>query len=181
MLPVKRIEELAYPSAIDRPKEAWLFSVLPDCLLRAIKFMVGDGTDTPQILVDAALAAEELKYSTYVNNEDYRSLPSEIEKHQGFRRRVALAIALSEDLQDAATRLTLIPGLVCFTREDLDWLLREAMQEDIDPAERQIWYKIARNIACYDLRGNRRQQALVPLGVNASRVTPSAACPGRSI
>ena len=37
------------------------------------------------------------------------------------------------------------------------------MREDIDPAERQIWYEVARDIALYDLRGKRRQQALAAL------------------
>ena len=163
VLPGERVKELAHRSATGKPREAWMLSILPDCLLRAVELIAGDGTDTPQILVDAALAVEKLKHSIYVNNEDYRSLREEIEKHPGFRRRVALAIALSEDVQGAVNHLIWMSGLVCFKREDLDELLREAMREDIDPTERQIWYKVARDIALHRVRGKRRQQALAAL------------------
>lgn len=162
-LPSEHIEELTRQSETGQSREIWLLSVLPDCLLRAVELMAGDGADAPQVLVDAALAVEKLQHSIYVNDEDYRSLRAEIEKHQGFRRRVALAIALSEDIRYAVRGLTWMLGLVCFKREELDGLLREAMREDIVPAERQIWYEVARNIVLYQLRGKHRQQALAAL------------------
>jgi hypothetical protein len=162
ILPVERVKELRYQSTTSRPREFWILSILPDCFRRGVDLMVGDGTDAPQALIDAALVMQNLQYSEYVYNEDYQSLRAEIRKRPGFRRRVARAIALSEDVGFAVYDLTW-RGLVGFTREDLDWLLHEAGREDIDPTERQIWYKVARNIACDDLRGKRRQQALAAL------------------
>jgi len=37
------------------------------------------------------------------------------------------------------------------------------MRRDTDPAERQIWYEVVRDIALQQVRGRRRQQALVAL------------------
>src|SRR4030095_2625770 len=162
ILPVERVKELRYQSATSKPREFWMLPILPACFHRGVDLMVGDGTDAPQALVDTALVMQNFQHSDYVYNEDYQSLRTEIRKYPGFRRRVARAIALSEDVGFAVYDLTW-RGLVGFTREDLGWLLREAGREDIDLAERQIWYKVARNIACYDLRGKRRQQALAAL------------------
>ena len=58
-------------------------------------------------------------------------------------------------------------GLVCFTRNDLDWLIHEANRKDIDAAEQRIWYQIARDIAVYQIRGTRRQQALAALSTGS--------------
>ena len=101
VLPVERVKELPYQSATGRPKEFWILSILPDCFRRGIDLMVGDGTEAPQALVDAALVMENLQHSEYVYNEDYQSLREEIWKHPGFRRRIARAIALSEDVGSA--------------------------------------------------------------------------------
>jgi hypothetical protein len=161
VLPGERIKERRFQSATGRLREFWMLSVLPDCFRRGIDLMVGDGTEAPQALVDAALWMENLQHSVYVSNEDYQSLRAEIGKHLGFRRRIARAIALSDDAGFAVYRLTW-RSLVGCTREDLDWLLREAMREGIDPAERQVWYRVARNIA-FSLRGKPRQQALATL------------------
>jgi hypothetical protein len=167
-LPGESVQELKYGFATGQPKNFWMLSVLPDCFLRAVELMPGDGTDASQALVDAALVVEKLHHSVYVNNEDYQSLRAAIEKHPAFRRRIACAIALSEDVRYPATRLTM-RGIVHFTRKELDWLLHEAMREDIDPAERQIWYEVTRTIAFSDLHGRRRQQALDALtaGIDA--------------
>ena len=78
-----------------------MLSVLPDCLLRALELMTGEGADAPRVLVDSALVVEKLRHTTYANDEDFRSLRAETEKHPGFRRRVALAIACSEDIRHA--------------------------------------------------------------------------------
>lgn len=161
-LPGDLAKELAYRrSAAGPSREGWLLSVLPDCFRRGVDLLGDDGTDAPQALVDAALVAGNLQYSVYVNNEDYQALRVAIGKHPGFRLRIARAIACSADVGLAVTRLTR-RGLVGFSREDLDWLLREARREDIDAAERQVWYEVARNIA-FSLRGKLRRQALTAL------------------
>lgn len=107
-LPTLNIEELTHLAQLERPKEAWMLSILPDCLLRSLQLMADERADAPGVLLDAALIVEKLRHSTYANDEDFRSVRAEIEKHPRFRRRVALAIACSEDIRHAVMDLSLI-------------------------------------------------------------------------
>ena len=100
-LPTLNIEELTHRAELERPKEAWMLSILPDCLLRTLQLMADERADAPGVLLDAALIVEKLRHTTYANDEDFRSLRAETDKHPRFRRRVALAIACSEDIRHA--------------------------------------------------------------------------------
>ena len=162
-LPTLNIKELTHRAELEKPKEAWMLSILPDCLLRTLQLMADERAHAPGVLLDAALIVEKLRHTTYANDEDFRSVRAEIEKHPRFRRRVALAIACSEDIRHAVMDLIWGSGLVCFTRNDLGWLIHEANRKDIDAAEQHIWYQIARDIAVYQVSGKRRRQALAAL------------------
>ena len=104
---------------------------------------------------------EQLQYSIYVNDEDYQSLAW---KSRSIRNSddVSLWPSLSRKMSNTLSRLALSRSCR-FTREELNWLLCEAMRDETDPAERQIWYDVARDIAFSQLRGKRRQQALATL------------------
>lgn len=64
-LPTSSIQELTHRAEVGKPREGWMLSVLPDCLLRALELMTGEGADAPQVLVDSALVVEKLRHTTY--------------------------------------------------------------------------------------------------------------------
>lgn len=118
-LPTLNIEELTHRAELERPKEAWMLSILPDCLLRTLQLMADERADAPGVLLDAALIVGKLRHTTYANDEDFRSVRAEIEKHPRFRRRVALAIACSEDIRHAV--MDLIWGRVSSALREMTW------------------------------------------------------------
>jgi hypothetical protein len=113
------IEELTRRAELERPKEAWMLSILPDCLLRTLQLMADERAHAPGVLLDAALIVEKLRHTTYANDEDFRSLRAETDKHPRFRRRVALAIACSEDIRHAV--MDLIWGRVSSALREMTW------------------------------------------------------------
>ena len=168
-LDLNDIKKISRRAEAGKCKEAWMLTVLPQCVLRAIELIADEVTDTPQVLLDAALVVEQLRDTMYADDNDFRSLRVEIEKRPAFRQRIALAIACSGGIRHAATRLTMLPGLVRFTLAELEWLVREANRGDIESAERQIWYEIACDIAHFTDSGTRGKKALTALSAGPDK------------
>ena len=170
-LPTTDMEELIRRTDKGKPREGWILKILPDVLLHAFELIKDPGADAPSVLMDASLVVEKLRFTTYADDKDFRQLRTEIEKHPEFRRHLALSIALSKDIPHAVSSLTGMCGLIHFSKTDLDWVVQEAMREDLDPPKRQVWYEVARDIAFMDLHGAHRRQVLAALakGVDAAQ------------
>jgi hypothetical protein len=170
-LPTIDMEEMIRRTDNGKLREGWILKVLPDVLLRALELIEDLGEGTPSVLVDASLIVEKLRFTTYADNKGSRQLRIEIEKRPEFRQHLALTIALSKDIPHAVSSLTGMSGLINFSGRDLDWLVREAMREDLDPLKRQVWYEVARDIAIVNLHGVHRRQVLGSLreGVDATQ------------
>lgn len=171
VLPTHDIAEITRRKKEDDPQKSWILRILPDVLLHALQLMNDTSeTDVFTILTEASLLIEKLRHTTYVNDEDYRKLREEIEKRERYRQHLALCIALSKDIPDGLSSFTFLPGLIYFSTPDLDWLIQEAMREDLAPEKRHVWYEVVRDIAFYNLRGKQLQKIITTLtqGVDAS-------------
>jgi hypothetical protein len=170
-LPTIDMEELIRRTDHGKLREGWILKILPDVLLHALELIKDSGAGAPSILMDASLIVEKLRFTTYADNKDSRQLRTEIEKRPEFRQHLAMIIALSKDIPHAVLSLTGMCGLINFSETDLDWLVREAMREDMEPLKRQVWYEVARDIAFANLHGVRRRQVLGRLteGVDAAQ------------
>lgn len=169
-LPTRDIREFSRRAKGGRSRERWILTIIPDVLLRALQLMNSFRADAPPTLTDASLIVEALRHTSYANNEDFRELRAEIEKHAEFRKSLALRIALSKDAPYAASCPIWMSGLIHFSRPDLDWLIHESLREDLDQPTRQVWYEITRDLAFMSLRGGQRRQVLASLatGVDAA-------------
>jgi len=162
-LKILDVKKLAKRNERDDNRENWMLNILPDVLLHIFQVMKGPGSDAPEILYDASLIVENLRHTSYANEEDFRQLRVEIESHEGFRRILALRIALSEGNPLATISLTWAFGLIQFSKGDLDWLIKESLRDDIDQPTRQVWYEVARDIAFSQLHANYRKQVFIEL------------------
>jgi hypothetical protein len=162
-LPKGNIKELIRRAESPNDKEAWMLTVLPAALLRALEMSGDETADIPKVVMGAVLIVEGLRDTIYFSEEDFRALRAEIEKNPGFRKRIAINISRSGDFDYSVIRMTLLPGLVAFKLTDLDWVVGEANRKEIDPSERQLWYEIAREIAFTHTSGIRRNKVLESL------------------
>jgi hypothetical protein len=168
-LPTQAAEDLLDRAETGRLRQPWIFAVLPDVLLHAFQIMSTAGTGCHPVLTEASLLIEKLRPASYLYNQDFPRLRAEIERHVEFRQHLALQIALAQNIHRALWSLTIRRGLVHLSEKDLDWLIREAMREDLDKPKREILYTLARDIAITRLRGVKRKKILIRLtsGVDA--------------
>jgi len=148
-------------SRVDRKRsnEAWMFQILPKCLLHAIGLIRDDSSDLSQILVDLAVYVAKT-HDYYSNDKEISALRSKIAEYPKLRCRLALEIAFSEDIQLGINSLINWHNLVMFDRMDLNWLVEQANKSDLDPIERDVWYQLARDISLYRCTGKQRRNAL---------------------
>ncbi|MEF8729540.1 MAG: hypothetical protein V5B34_15235 [Accumulibacter sp.] len=169
LLPDLDAHALACRSETEDNRDGWMLSVLPDVLLKCLT--LSPPRDKGNIgLLNAALVTEKLRNTLYANEQDFQDLRAAIARFPDLRHKVALGIARS-DIPHGISTLTCAPGLVHLDRGDLDWLVKAANDPSADSEERDIWYRIARDIALMRLRGGARSKVLNELasGLNAEQ------------
>jgi len=170
LLPDLDARTLACRSETKDNRDGWMLSVVPDVLLKCLNLSPPRDKDSIALLKCAALVMEKLRHTLYANEQDFQDLRAAVARFPELRREVALGIARS-DIPHGISTLTWGSGLVHLDRADLDWLIRAANDPSADSAERDIWYRIARDIALMRLRGGARSKVLNELatGPNAEQ------------
>ncbi|HNK51148.1 MAG TPA: hypothetical protein PKL59_19250 [Nitrospira sp.] len=170
LLPDLDAHALACRSETEDNRDGWMLSVLPDVLLKCLTLSPPHGKDNIGLLERAALVTEKLRHTLYANEQDFQDLRAAINSFPDLRQKVALGIARS-DIPHGISTLTWASGFVHLDQADLDWLVEAANDPRADSEERDIWYRIARDIALMRLRGGARSKVLNELasGPNAEQ------------
>ncbi len=161
-LPTLNARELIECHEPGERRETWMLSVLPDVLLKVLELapLLEPTKAEATLVIDAAVMAEKLRHTVYANDEDFRNLRAALARHSKIRKIVALRVAHSSDILHAVSTLTWMSGVVYLGRDDLEWLVPCANDAGCVPADRTIWYHIARDISFMHLRGVRRRIVL---------------------
>jgi hypothetical protein len=169
LLPDLDTHALACRSETEDHRDGWMLSVLPDVLLKCLTLSPPRDKDNIALL-NAALVTEKLRNTLYANEQHFQELRAAVARLPDLRQEVALGIARS-DIPHGISTLTWDSGLVHLDQADLDWLVEEANGPSTDSEERDIWYRIARDIALMRLRGGARSTVLNELasGPNAEQ------------
>jgi len=159
-LPTLNASELTHDIEEGERHEGWILSVLPDALLKVLKLASSLEPESGALVIDAALMAERLRHTRYANDEDFRNLRVAIARFPELRKAVALRIAHSPDIRHAVSTLTWGTGVVDLGQEDLHWLVPFANDTSSNSADREVWYTVARDVACKSLHGKNRRDVL---------------------
>ncbi|WP_299160477.1 hypothetical protein [Accumulibacter sp.] len=159
-LPELDAHALACRSETEDNRDGWMLSVLPDVLLKCLNLSPSCDTDSIALMKCAALATEKLRHTPYANEQDFQDLRAAVARFPELRQEVALGIALSEMPRGISILITGTSGLVRLDQADLDWLVKAANEASADHTERNIWYRIAADIALMFLRGRARNKVL---------------------
>lgn len=149
----------------DQPERVWGLDVLSDCLERLLTLLPPTLIEYPTVCLAAAERIEALRDTGFTDREDFGRLHGLIVKHPRLRWQLGLVIAQSEDITHSAIRLTwdMERCLVSFGVADMPALIDRANNADASPAERAVWFVVARDVAFRHLRGPARKMALVAL------------------
>lgn len=149
-----------------QPERAWLLDVLPACLKRVLELLSHPSSSCREVCIEAAQRIDALGSRAFKNKDELNYLSAAIVQHTDLRWDIGLAIAQSDDVWEFASRLVSDDRcLVTFGVTDLADLSTRANDSTRSCHEREVWFKVAMNVAFRLRGGHERASALRELGL----------------
>jgi hypothetical protein len=127
--------------------------------------MPPEAPDTTELLLEAAERIEALRHTQFCTHVDYERLHQLVAQKPTLRWKIALAVANSDEIQAAVSRLTWgARCIVSFDLRDLSELSVLANKSDLGEQEQGIWFHIAVAVIFAELPRQQRPAAFRMLG-----------------